>query len=103
MFKNGRLGIFGVKCQNSAKPYNMVLIRKLLGPRKRKKTIKKTLRLKVDVWAYSVINFKNPLTHTIWGSFESSWAPENGKIIKTKTALERPNGAQSKIVQKLTS
>ena len=62
--KNGRLGIFGVKCQNSAKPYNKVLIRKLLGPRKRKKIIKKILRLKVDDWAYLGSNFKTPLDHT---------------------------------------
>ena len=34
--KSGRLGIFVVKSQKSSKPYNMVLIRKLLGPRKRK-------------------------------------------------------------------
>ena len=37
---------------------------------------------KVDVWAYLGLNVKFRLNHTIWGSFESSWALENGRIMK---------------------
>ena len=57
----------------------MGLIRKLLGPRKRKKIMKKILRPKVDDWAHLGLKDKSPQYHTIWGSFESPWALGNGK------------------------
>ena len=34
---------------------------------------------KMDILASRVLNFKSHLNHTIWGSFESSWALVNGK------------------------
>ena len=37
---------------------------------------------KVDVWAYLGLNVKVRLDQTIWGSSESSWDLENGKIMK---------------------
>ena len=40
---------------------------------------KRKICQKVDVWAYFGLNVKIRLDHTIWGSFESSWALENGK------------------------
>ena len=58
------------------------------------------------------VNFKRRQNHTIWGSFESSWLLEIGKIMKKisvkkmalgrnlvkirKITIERQNGAQSK-------
>ena len=39
----------------------------------------KKIRPEVDVWAYLGLNVKIRLNHTIWGSFESAWALENGK------------------------
>ena len=41
--------------------------------------MKKKLRPKLDVWTYLGSKVKIRLDHTIWGSFESSWALENGK------------------------
>ena len=76
-----------------------------------KKNKKKIFVKKWVKTTYLGLNVKTPLNHTIWGSFESSWTPENRKnnehkncvqkmvlwrhVVKiSEIAIERQNGGQ---------
>ena len=54
-----------------------------------KKNFLKKFGPKVDVWAYLGLNVKSRLNHTIWGSFESPWALENGKNNEKKICVQK--------------
>ena len=53
--------------------------------------MQKKLRPKVDVRACLGLNFKSPQNHTIWGSFEGSWANK-----KQKKSITNPRIISSK-------
>ena len=72
------MGLFGVKCQKSSKPYIWGSFESSWAVENGKNN-EKILCPKVDDWAYLGLNVQSPLNYTISGSFESSFALQNGK------------------------